>query len=678
MENLKFTAIIQARYNSTRFRGKILKKINGLSILELLIKRLYKSKELSSIIVACSKNKNDEKIIAICKKLKIRYFRGSEQNVLNRYYLAAKKFKIENIVRITSDCPLLDPLVVDNLIKKFKTRKNIGYAANTIIPSYPDGQDVEIFTFKVLKEANFNVKSMSDKEHVTPYIIRSKNIKKYNLSLKKNYSKLRITLDTAYDLYIINKVLSYFKNNIYVNLDQILNLYEIDKNFFEKNSNKERNMDANLNLGQKMWIRANNVFPGGTMLFSKNPDLYLPNKWPAYFSKTKKCNIWDLENNKYIDLHLMGVGTNILGYSNEKIDKAVIKGIKNGNMSTLNSLDEIILAEKLIDIHPWSEMARFTRSGGEANAVAIRIARACSGKDNIAICGYHGWHDWYLSANLSSKSNLNQHLIKDLEISGVPKKLKNTIFSFEYNNFKQLEQIVNNNNIGVIKMEVERNEVPKNNFLKQVRELANKKNIVLIFDECTSGFRKNFGGLHLLYNVNPDILILGKALGNGYAINAILGKRNVMEHSKKTFISSTFWTERIGPIAANKTLEIMAKLQSWEIITKIGKKIKKNWRTISNNHSIKLNIYGLDALARFDFNSKNNQLYKTFLSQEMLKKKFLASNTIYSCIYHNDKILNEYFEHLDEIFKKIKDCEKGIIDINDILETNQIKSGIRA
>lgn len=678
MENLKFTAIIQARFNSTRFRGKILKKINGLSILELLIKRLSRSKELSSIIVACSKNKNDQKIISICKKLKVRYFMGSEKDVLNRYYLAAKKFKIKNIVRITSDCPLLDSEVVDNLIKQFRLKKNISYASNTIKPSYPDGQDVEIFDFETLREANFKAKYKSDKEHVTPYITRSKNIQKLNISLKKNYSHLRITLDTVYDFYIIQKILRYFKNNIYVKLDQILNLYERDKGFFEQNSNMKRNLNSNLNIGQKTWIRAKNILPGGTMLFSKNPDLYLPNKWPAYFSKTKKCNIWDLENNKYIDLHLMGVGTNILGYSNERVDKAVIKGLKNGNMSSLNSLDEIILAEKLIEIHPWSEMVRFTRSGGEANAVAIRIARACSGKDNIAICGYHGWHDWYLSANLSSKSNLNQHLIKDLEISGVPKKLKNTVFGFEYNNFKQLEQIVNNKNIGVIKMEVERNEAPKNNFLKKVRDLADKKNIILIFDECTSGFRKNFGGLHLLYNINPDILILGKALGNGYAINAVLGKRNIMEYSKKTFISSTFWTERIGPIAANETLEIMRKLQSWEIITKIGKKIKKNWRAISNNHSLKLNIYGLDALARFDFNSNNNQLYKTFLSQEMLKKKFLASNTIYSCIYHDDKILNEYFEHLDEIFKKIKDCEKGIIDINDILETNKIKSGIRA
>ena len=347
-------------------------------------------------------------------------------------------------------------------------------------------------------------------------------------------------------------------------------------------------------------------------------------------------------------------------------------------MSTLNSIDEINLAEKLVELHPWADMAKFTRSGGEANAVAIRIARACSGKDNVAVCGYHGWHDWYLSTNLSNKNNLNKHLMKNLNVYGVPKKLKNTVFNFEYNNFKQLENIVNTKNIGVIKMEVERNQPPKNNFLTKVRKLANKKNIILIFDECTTGFRRNFGGLHLIYNVNPDILILGKALGNGYAINAVIGKRNVMEYSKKTFISSTFWTERIGSVAANETLKTMQKLKSWETITKIGKKIKKNWLKISKNNSLKLDICGLDALARFDFCSKYNDLYKTFISQEMLKNKILASNTVYTCIYHDDKILNQYFECLDEIFKKIKDCENGNNNINDLLETNKIKLGFRA
>jgi glutamate-1-semialdehyde aminotransferase len=349
----------------------------------------------------------------------------------------------------------------------------------------------------------------------------------------------------------------------------------------------------------------------------------------------------------------MGVGTNTLGYSRKEVDSAVRNVIDKGNMSTLNSKEEVLLAEKLVEMHPWSSMVKFTRTGGEASAVAVRIARAASGKDNIAICGYHGWHDWYLSANLSDSSNLNSHLMRNLPIRGVSSKLKNSIFSFEYNKFNQLKNIITQNNIGVVIMEVSRNEKPENNFLEKIRSLTKKKNIILIFDECTSGFRETYGGLHLKYKINPDIAIFGKALGNGYAVNAVVGNYEVMKHAQSTFISSTFWTERIGSAAALATLEVMKKIKSWEIISAIGLNIKKNWKKIANAHKLKIKIEGLNALPRFNFDSKFNLYYKTFISQEFLKKNFLASNAIYACTEHNPKIINQYFEILDDIFYKI-------------------------
>ena len=159
---------------------------------------------------------------------------------------------------------------------------------------------------------------------------------------------------------------------------------------------------------QKLYKRAKKIIPGGNMLLSKKPELFLPDGWPAYYLKTKGCEIWDLDHNKFFDLSLMGVGTNILGYSNKKVDLAVNKIIKTGNLSTLNCKEEVVLAEQLIKIHPWADMVKFARTGGEANAIAIRIARAASGKDNVAFCGYHGWHDWYLATNIKSKKNLKR------------------------------------------------------------------------------------------------------------------------------------------------------------------------------------------------------------------------------------------------------------------------------
>ncbi len=429
-----------------------------------------------------------------------------------------------------------------------------------------------------------------------------------------------------------------------------------------------------LNSGQKLWKFAKKIIPTGNMLLSKNPDRFLPNIWPTYYKKAKGCNIWDLDNKKFIDISIMGVGTNILGYANQEIDNKVISSIKKSNMSTFNSPDEIYLAEKLIEIHPWFQMVRFARTGGEANSIAIRIARAASGRDGVAVCGYHGWHDWYLSSNLQNKKNLNSHLIKNLQTDGVPKSLKNTVFPFEYNDLKTLKKIIKNQKIGVIKMEVYRNVEPNDNFLKKVRDIATKNKIVLIFDECTSGFRKTFGGLHKFYNVIPDMAIFGKALGNGYAITAVLGKDEIMKCTQNTFISSTFWTEKIGSVAGLNTLKTMDKLKSWKVIDKIGSNIKKVWLEISKSTGVPIKVSGLNSLAQFEILSKKSNAYKTLITREMLKKNILASNSIYVCINHEDKLLQKYYENLEIIFKLIRKYEDQNSD--NFLETDESSMGL--
>ena len=410
--------------------------------------------------------------------------------------------------------------------------------------------------------------------------------------------------------------------------------------------------------GQKLYQKAKGIIPGGTMLLSKRPEMFLPENWPSYYSKCSGCTVWDLDGTKYTDL-IMGIGPNSLGYGNSEVDNAVQEAILLGNMCTFSCPEEVNLAERLIELHPWADMARFARSGGEANAIAIRIARAASKKDNVAVCGYHGWHDWYLSMSLSG-DGLQQHLLPGLEPNGVPKNLKDSVFPFTYNNFDQLETLVSEKNIGVIKMEVQRSQPPENNFLQKVRDLATKRDIVLIFDECTSGFRETFGGLHKKYNVDPDIAMFGKTLGNGYAVTSVIGKRDVMEHAQTTFISSTFWTERIGSVAALKTIEVMEKIKSWEILPRVGKEIKTQLNKLADENDLKIDISGLDALPTYNFkNSENNLKYKTFIIQEMLKKGFLSSNIFYVCTEHTNKILDSYFNELDPIFRKIKSFEDG-------------------
>ena len=413
------------------------------------------------------------------------------------------------------------------------------------------------------------------------------------------------------------------------------------------------------------------------MLLSKRPEMFLPENWPSYFSKAKGCKVWDLDGTELIDMSIMGIGTNSLGYGNDEVDFSVVNAVRKGNMSTLNCPEEVYLAEKLIEINPWADMVRFARSGGEANAIAVRIARAASGKDNVAICGYHGWHDWYLSANHNGGDDLSSHLIAGLSPKGVPRNLKNSVFPFNYNNYKELLDIVEKNDIGVIKMEVIRNFEPKDGFLKKVRDLATKKNIVLIFDECSSGFRETFGGIFQKYNVEPDMVMFGKTIGNGYALTAVVGRKSVMEAAQSTFISSTFWTERIGPTAALATLKVMEREQSWNKITGTGKKMQKGWLELANKNDLDITVLGIPAMTSYNFNSRNALEYKTLITQEMLKKGFLASTIFYACTEHTNEHLSNYFNELDEIYKTIRKCESEILDVNSLLEGPVCHSGFK-
>jgi glutamate-1-semialdehyde 2,1-aminomutase len=345
-------------------------------------------------------------------------------------------------------------------------------------------------------------------------------------------------------------------------------------------------------------------------------------------------------------------------------------------MSTLNCPEEVFLAERLVELHPWSDMVRFARSGGEANAIAVRIARAASGKSKVAFCGYHGWHDWYLAANLGDDASLAGHLLPGLAPNGVPQNLHDTIYPFAYNHVEELEAIVKVNDIGVIMMEVSRNEEPKDGFLEKVRALANQKGIVLIFDECTSGFRQSLGGLHKIYGVEPDMAIFGKALGNGYAITAAIGKREIMESAQSTFISSTFWTERIGPTAGLKTLEVMERTRSYEKISAMGNYISNGWSSLAKEHSLDIVISGVPSMKGFSFASSNALAYKTLITQEMFAKGYLAGNSVYVCTEHTKKMVDTYVEALGPIFGLIAECENGR-DIGKLLKGPICHSGFK-
>ena len=655
---MKVVAIVQARMGSTRLPNKVMRSIVGLPMIELLLKRLSKAKEVDQIVVATSIDPRNEPLVERVKQLGYACEQGSEKDVLSRYLQAAEAHHADVIVRITGDCPLVDPELVDTVISAFKANP-VDYFSNVSPATYPDGLDIEVFTLKALQRSAQESNSEYDHEHVTPYIRNQLSFSKSSIQHNEDLSALRWTVDELEDLQVITHIFEHFAPDIHFSWLEVLELQKNKPELFLSNQTIKRNEGATMGSGQKLWKRAKKVIPGGNMLLSKRAEMFLPDLWPAYFSKAKGCQVWDMDGNQFTDMSIMGIGTNTLGYGNEEVDAAVRSVIDTGNMSTLNAPEEVYLAEKLIELHPWADMVRFARSGGEANAIAIRIARAASGKDKVAVCGYHGWHDWYLSANLGDDENLAGHLLPGLSPKGVPGNLKGTVFPFNYNNYAELENLVNKHDIGVIKMEVVRNMGPEDNFLHKVRKLATDKGIVLIFDECTSGFRETFGGLHKKYGVEPDMAMFGKALGNGYAVTATIGKKEIMEAAQSTFISSTFWTERIGSAAGLKTLEVMEKVKSWETITATGLTIRDGWQKLADKHELAISHFGLPALTGFSFASEKNLFYKTLITQEMLSKGYLASNAVYVCTEHTQQVVDAYFENLDPIFALIKECEEG-------------------
>ncbi len=401
--------------------------------------------------------------------------------------------------------------------------------------------------------------------------------------------------------------------------------------------------------------RAGNVIPGISQLLSKRPDMFAPSVWPGYFEKASGVEVWDLDGNRYIDMSIGGIGANVLGYADPDVDRSVCRAIDMGTSSSLNCPEDVLLAELLCELHPWAQKVRFARTGGEAMAVAVRIARACTGRDKIAFCGYHGWHDWYLSANLGTENALGEHLLSGLDAQGVPRGLQGTSLPFRYNQLDELEAIVTEygDDLAAIVMEPIRSEWPCDGFFDGVQLLAQKCGALLVIDEISAGFRMNSGGAHLKLGVAPDIAVFSKAIGNGYPIAAIIGRDEVMEASQNTFISSTCWTERIGPTAALATITKHRRLNVGDHLMRIGARVQQGWKQAAFSHDLAIHVGGLEPLGHFSFDHELAQSLKAKFVQLMLDEGFLATTGFYAMAAHNDEHVDRYLEAVERSFGRL-------------------------
>jgi len=411
-----------------------------------------------------------------------------------------------------------------------------------------------------------------------------------------------------------------------------------------------------MNKGISLWEKAKTVIPGGNCLLSKRPERYAPDIWPTYYSRAKGIEIWDLEGNKFIDMAQMGIGTAILGYSHPAVDDAVKSIIDRGINTTLNCPEEVYLAEKLLSIDTFAGGVKFARTGGEAMSIAVRIARAYTGKDDIAFSGYHGWSDWYLASNLSSSDSLKDHLLPGLDPVGVPKNLKGTAIPFKYNNCEDLKNQIKDKEIAAIVIEGARYDLANQDFLKEIKKSCEEKNCLLIIDEISSGWRACLGGIYHTYEeVVPDIVVYGKAMGNGYPISAIVGKKSVMESAQDTFVSSTFWTERMGFVAALATINELEQKNVPDHINYIGKYIGDMWKKVFSEFEIDAKVTEYAPLITFKLNYIKNAEILTFITQEMLKKGYLSAPSIYVSASHTKDAVDEYIKNFRDVIKSLSE-----------------------
>ena len=404
--------------------------------------------------------------------------------------------------------------------------------------------------------------------------------------------------------------------------------------------------------GERLYERGRQLIPGGTQLLSKRPEMFAPERWPSYFSRAKGVQVWDLDGTEYTDMSIMGIGACILGYADDDVDDAVVTAIRSGVASTLNCPEEVELAELLIELHPWAGMVRYARSGGEAMAVAVRIARAATRRDLVLFSGYHGWMDWYLAANLGEVDALDGHLMPGLQPRGVPRGLRGSAVPFPVNDVAALRDLVRGREgeLAAIVIEPARGEEAPVDYLRRLAEFAKEMGAILIFDEITSGFRMNAGGIHLRYGVNPDVAVLAKSMANGYAMAAVIGREPVMQAAQSTFISSTNWTERVGPVAAIATIQKYRANRVHEHIVAIGNQVKQVWLSAAKLHGLAVRVSGLPSLANFAFESEHAQVMQTFFTLEMLRRGFLGYRQFKSSYAHTPAIVETYARAVSEVF----------------------------
>lgn len=661
---MKTIAIIQARISSSRLPEKVLLDLQGMPILAWVVRAAKTISGVDRVVIATSTDTADNAIANWCKDNKVECSRGSLDDVLGRFANAAREHKADIVMRLTADCPMLDPVICASVLRLFKSG-NIDYASNTAPPTWPDGLDCEVFSAKALYIAETEAQLKSEREHVTPFIYHNQyKFKVRNLTCPiQNLQTERWTLDNKEDFEFLNKVTAQLPKDrppsyleVLEVLDQNPNIREINKNIkrneglTKSKATQKINKITKFDNSIKLLKRAEKTIPLGSQTFSKSKVQYPENKSPLFLTHGQEARVWDVDGNEYVDLvgALLPV---MLGYNDPDVNYAIRNQLDKGITFSLATELEAQLAEKLVEIIPCAEKVRFAKNGSDVTSAAIRVARAYTGRDKIIVCGYHGWHDWYIGSTTRNK--------------GVPEAVQALTYKVPYNDLNAVEDLLKNypSSFAGLIMEPMNVAEPAPSYLKDLKALLHKYGTLLIFDEIITGFRFALGGAQELFGVTPDLASFGKAMGNGMPISALVGRSDIMDTIEEIFFSGTFGGEALSLAAAIALIDKMQQEPVVKIMWKTGKILRDSTQELINSYSLQdiISLKGKDCWTLLNFDKHPNatpEAIKTLLIREMIANGVIiigAHNLNYSL---NNADLVQIHNAYNNTFEKIAYCLK--------------------
>ena len=390
--------------------------------------------------------------------------------------------------------------------------------------------------------------------------------------------------------------------------------------------------------------RAEKVIPLGAQTFSKSKLQFPPGAAPLYIERGKANKVWDIDGNEYIDF-INGLASINLGYCDPEVNAAVEKQLAKGTIFSLPQELECEVAELIVKMVPCAEMVRFGKNGSDATTAAIRLARAVTGREKVAVCGYHGWQDWYIGSTSRSL--------------GVPQVVKNLTHKFCFNDIESLLELLDHhkNEFAAVILEPVNAVEPQDGFLEAVRTVTKNNDVILIFDETISGFRVSNGGAQEYYGVTPDLATFGKAMANGLPISAVTGRAEIMEKMEEIFFSTTFGGELLSLAAAKAVLKKLVKFPVIDTINERGCILKSELIKIIDRAGVG-KIFSVSGLPCWSFlkihsNTRKAQEIRTYIIQELCENGILSIGSHNISYANTDSDIKELTRAYENIFEKI-------------------------